>query len=109
MIRPATCIGITILTVSIASLFHVKYKVQNLKRDLVEINRQLEMERKALHVLKAEWAYLTNSNRIAYLSDKHLSLEAGAPSQLPVADLATYEMEKQRRLSSNIQKSSYRE
>jgi hypothetical protein len=53
----------------------VKYKVYNLKRDLVEINRQLAADKDSIRVLKAEWAYLNKPERIQQLSAKYLKMD----------------------------------
>lgn len=55
-----------------ASLFIVENEVQGLKEDLNEIHRQLRADREAIHVMQAEWAYLTQPARIALLTKQNL-------------------------------------
>jgi hypothetical protein len=74
MIRASTLIWLLILSFSAFSLFQVKYRVQDLRKDLAEINRQLEEERDAIHVLKAEWSYLNQPDRLRTIVDRHLQL-----------------------------------
>lgn len=90
MIRPTTVIAILILLSSVYGLFQVKYRVQDLNKDLAEINRQIEEEQEAMHVLKAEWAYLNQPERLRALVGRHLQLGAINVSQLrdPVASVA---------------------
>ena len=75
MPKPATIVATVILSVSAVFMFKVKHKVQDLKRDLVEYNRQLASDREAIYVLKAEWAYLTDPVRIKKLSDNYLTMQ----------------------------------
>jgi cell division protein FtsL len=63
---------IALIILSVFGLFQVKYRVQNLKKDLVEINRQIAQNKQEVHVLKAEWVYLNDPARIKKLSDKYL-------------------------------------
>ncbi len=63
-------------------LFSIKYQVQDLKEELGEITRQIVAEQQALHILHAEWSYLTDPERLMVLSTKHLDLEPLVPEQL---------------------------
>lgn len=82
MTRLYYILGIVVIALSAYGLFHVKYKVKNLKQDLVEVNRQIAMEKKSIHVLKAEWAYLSQPSRIKQLSDNYLSLQYVVAEQI---------------------------
>jgi cell division protein FtsL len=79
MFRFGTLISVAILSLSIFGLFQVKYRVQNMREALTEINRQIEQEQEAIHILKAEWTYLNQPERLRKLVAKHLQL---APMQL---------------------------
>ncbi len=68
-------LGIIFIAVIIFGLFQVKYKVYNLKKDLMEIEHQLTADKDAIKVLKAEWAYLNKPERIEKLANKYLHLE----------------------------------
>lgn len=54
------------------ALFQVKYEVQDLERELAEVNSQILADQEAVHVLKAEWSYLNQPARIAALASRHL-------------------------------------
>lgn len=82
MNKPMILIFCVMLVVTVAGLFHVKYKVQNLKKDLIEINRQLATNKEAIHVLEAEWSYLNEPMRIKRLSDAYLHLSHITVAQL---------------------------
>lgn len=72
--RSKPIIALLALLFAAYSLFEVKYRVQNLRRELVEMNRQMDNNREAMHVLKAEWAYLNKPERLRMLAEKHLAL-----------------------------------
>lgn len=65
--------GVVMLALVVIALFQVKHNVQNLKRDLAEINKELAANQNSIHVLNAEWAYLNEPARIKRLSDKYLA------------------------------------
>lgn len=81
MNRKITLVCIIMLAAIVVGLFQVKHKVQNLRRDLAEINRQLKESQQEIHVLKAEWAYLGEPMRIKKLSDKFLKLQYTSVAQ----------------------------
>lgn len=67
---------------SVFSLFQIKFKVQNLNRELIELKTELAHEKNAIHILKAEWAYLNNPHRLQRLAEKFLELEELKPNQI---------------------------
>ena len=78
--------GIFIWTVAVfaagASLFYMKHRVQSLEAELGKVDRKLAAEQETLHVLRAEWAYLTRPERLVKLNKKHLGLVTPTPEQL---------------------------
>ncbi len=80
--RPAALLGIALLALSIFALFQVKYKVQNLRRDLAEIERQVTSDKQSIHVLQAEWAYLNRPERLKRLADQYLDLRYVSVAQV---------------------------
>jgi cell division protein FtsL len=63
-------------------LYHTSYKVEELDRELRAFNSKIEAEKKNIHVLKAEWVYLSNPARIEEAARKHLDLKPTAPQQV---------------------------
>lgn len=63
-------------------LFQVKYEVQDLERELAQINRQILADQETVHVLQAEWSYLNQPARIAELSRRHLGFGPMQPKQV---------------------------
>jgi cell division protein FtsL len=68
-----------ILAITVSSLFHVKYEVQSLRKELSENYRQIEDERENLRVLKAEWTYLNHPDRLRLVAEEYLRM---APIQV---------------------------
>ncbi len=52
----------------------MKNQVQNLEKELVSINRDIQDDIKTIHVLKAEWSHLNSPARLRKLAFKHISL-----------------------------------
>ena len=68
---------LTILLVAVAigvGLFMVKYRVQDLEDQLVELNREIAHHREAIHVLNAEWSHLNEPARLKALAGRHLGM-----------------------------------
>lgn len=55
-------------------LYLVKYSVQDVQRNVATLKNDLAVEKEALHLLNAEWAYLNRPDRLRVLADRHLDL-----------------------------------
>jgi cell division protein FtsL len=85
MIRPAMIL-ITLLATSLGlTLFVVKYQVQDLENVLVDYNRKITEDRKAIHVLKAEWSHLNQPARLRQLAERYLGMVSIQPAQVGIA------------------------
>lgn len=82
MRRPGILFWTAAVFVAGSGLFYMKHRVQTLEDQLTATNRKLATEQDAIHVLKAEWAYLTRPDRLARLNRKYLGLVAPKPEQL---------------------------
>ncbi len=67
-------------------LFSVKYQVHDLEDEHSRLVRELEDERRALHVLHAEWATLNDPARIQALASEHLNMQPIQPKDVVGAD-----------------------
>ncbi|MEI7669959.1 MAG: hypothetical protein WCJ33_07745 [Pseudomonadota bacterium] len=74
-IRISTIIWIVILVFGAFGVYMVKYQVQDLKKEIALTEKSVAEEKKNLHVLHAEWAYLTRPERIKKLSEKYLDVK----------------------------------
>lgn len=80
-----------VLTLSLAvaagiGLFYAKHRVQALEAELATLQRQILADRAAIHVLKAEWSFLNDPERLAELARRHLELAPVSGSQLATLD-----------------------
>jgi hypothetical protein len=82
MIRQPTLVALALCMTLGFTLFQVKYDVQSLEDQLIRIDRQAATDQEAIHVLKAEWSFLTKPARLAELSDRHLPLHPLTASQI---------------------------
>ncbi len=90
MIRRATLRWVVVLGAASAGLYQVKYTVQELEDELAQQSRALRIEQQAIHVLRAEWAYLNRPERLAELADRHLRMRPVSVTQ--IADLESLPM-----------------
>ncbi len=65
-----------------ALVFHVKYQVIAVKRNLLRVNRALLENAEAQQVLKAEWEYLNKSSRLKKLNQKYVGLQPVEMAQI---------------------------
>lgn len=80
MIRLSMIIWVVVLSVSAFALYSVKFKVQTLRTQIADVERELEQERETMNVVAAEWAYLNRPDRLqklasTYLSTKEITVE----------------------------------
>jgi cell division protein FtsL len=76
---------IGILLMTSLMVYTTSDRVATMEKNLRKINTQIEAERQSLHVLKAEWTYLTNPTRIDGLAKKHLALQPTLPKRVVAA------------------------
>jgi len=82
MIRLTTLIWVALASVVGFGLFQLKHKVQDLEDELARLNRAVLAEQQAIHVLKAEWSYINQPQRLEALALRHLDLQPLTPEQL---------------------------
>ncbi|WP_189045949.1 cell division protein FtsL [Aliidongia dinghuensis] len=82
MMRSSTFLSLILVCGLGFGLFKVKYEVQSLEEDLAKINRQTAVDQDAIHVLKAEWSYLTQPVRIGEMAQRHLALQPVTSAQM---------------------------
>jgi cell division protein FtsL len=82
MIRHSTLIFLLMAGAVAVALFSVKYKVQDMEKELTQLNRATIDARDAIRVLKAEWSHLNNSARLRLLAGRHLGMKPLTPDQM---------------------------
>jgi cell division protein FtsL len=69
-------------------LYVLKNRVHDLEDRLQRLNREIIAEQEAIHILKAEWAYLNQPARLDDLARRHLGLvPENAKQVIDLADL----------------------
>ncbi|MBC8270296.1 MAG: hypothetical protein H8E36_16275 [Rhodospirillaceae bacterium] len=63
-------------------LFSVKYQVQDLEQELVDLSGSIIKEHQSIHVLEAEWSHLNDPERLAALVERHLGMKRVEPGQM---------------------------
>jgi cell division protein FtsL len=79
---------VVVVVCAASLLYSVKYRVQTMDEEIAAIRSHIKEERAAIHVLKAEWAYLSRPERVRELAEKHLEMAPMDGKQmLELADL----------------------
>lgn len=74
------CISLVCFTAM--SMFFVKYATISKERELQMIANEIYRDKDEIHVLTAEWAHLTNPDRLRALVHQYTHLETIKPSQI---------------------------
>lgn len=82
MIRPTSLILLILAAAAGGALFHVSFEVSELDDRLSTLNRDITSDREAIHVLRAEWSFLNQPERIEELARRHLDLSPVSGTQL---------------------------
>ncbi len=67
-------------------IYQVKYEARSLDEEIASLGKQIDEERDALAVLRAEWSLLNRPERIERLAQKYLNLAPAQPQQLVTVD-----------------------
>jgi len=52
--------------------FRITYQVDELEKELHSLNKDILEEQETIHILKAEWSYLNDPNRLEALTKRYL-------------------------------------
>ena len=70
-------------------IYEGKYEARALDEDIGSLRKDIETERDAVAVLRAEWSLLNRPERIERLANKYLKLAPAKPFQLVTLDAVT--------------------
>jgi len=87
MVRLTLAFWLGLVTALGFGMFQVKYEVQAIEEELVRVNHRILADHQSIHVLKAEWSYLTRPERMETMARRHLGLAPTAREQF--AEIAT--------------------
>ena len=65
-----------------AYYFVLTNDVQNLEKELAQINQDIENDIRDIHILEADWSELNNPERLKNLAGKYISLDFIKPEQI---------------------------
>ena len=82
MIRLGVLMWVWLIAGAAGVLFHVSYDVTSLEDDLSALNRDIVREQEAIRVLRAEWSYLNQPERLRNLAEELTNLVPIAPAQV---------------------------
>ncbi|MDV7340042.1 hypothetical protein RYZ26_10585 [Terasakiella sp. A23] len=54
-------------------VFRITYQVDELEKELHSLNKEILNEQETIHILKAEWSYLNDPNRLEALAKRYLT------------------------------------
>jgi cell division protein FtsL len=74
ILRWTTLLWLVAFAVAVGLVFQIKYEVQELEGKLARTQAEIQRDREAIHVLRADWSYLNRPQRIARLAEKHLEM-----------------------------------
>lgn len=81
---------ISFVVLSAAMLMHVSQNVQKLEREISYYDREIEQEQEKTRVLKAEWAYLNNPERLEALAIGGYGMQAPESKNILTSPLKDY-------------------
>ena len=89
MIRASQILFWLGLSISVVTaLYYTSDRTRELNHQLREINAAIDAEQQNIHVLKAEWVFLSNPTRVEEEAKKLIALKPTAPAQvIQLADL----------------------
>ena len=84
MIRFVTAAAVALLALVCFGLYHGVHRVKAQEQALGKLKTELAQEAEAIRVLKAEWSYLNQPERLQALARRHLALAPTGASQIVV-------------------------
>lgn len=82
LFRLSNITWLVLIAAAAYGLYFVKFQVQELQRQTATLEQELEKELEHLHVIEAEWAYLTRPDRLQELARHHTTLKPVAGMQV---------------------------
>ncbi len=73
---------ILFLLVGISFMLAMKFTVGNLEKELVKINASIQQDMQSIHILNAEWSYLSSPHRLRMLTEKYIFLKPVKAEQI---------------------------
>ena len=84
MIRALSAASVMLLVLVSFGLYNGVYAAKAHERELQALTAEIAKESEAIRVLRAEWSYLNQPERLQALARKHLALAPTNPNQIVV-------------------------
>ena len=84
--RRTNPIVIALAAATAFAMFVVSYRVKALEDEIGAVTQARVASERSAHVLRAEWTFLTDPERLADLARRNLALGPAAPQQLVAYD-----------------------
>lgn len=85
MIRAISFVSVALLVLVSFELYNGVHRVKAQEQTLASLKTQIAREAEAIRVLKAEWTFLNQPDRLQALARRHLALTPTGASQIVVA------------------------
>lgn len=85
MFRTTDMILIAVMVAAAAFTYRTKHETEDTMREIVKLDRQIKLEEETIDILNADWALLTQPNRLQKLADTYetqLLLKPIEPGQI---------------------------
>lgn len=82
MIRMLNIILVAAVIALSVGLYHIKYRAEAAEKRAHQIERDITTEQEGIRVLRAEWSYLNQPERLQQLAQRYTKLEALKASQI---------------------------
>jgi hypothetical protein len=82
MIRTFNIVLVIAVIVLSAGLYDIKYRAEAAEKRADQLQRDIASEQEGIRVLRAEWSYLNQPERLQQLAQRYTKLEALKASQI---------------------------
>jgi cell division protein FtsL len=82
MMRIFNLLAVVLILIVGFALYRMKFETQQLQNRVDQLNRQIAEDQSETKVLNAEWAYLSNPQRLQRLASRYLDLQPAGPKQM---------------------------
>lgn len=83
--RLSQCILMVLLIIVGFAVYSVADEYQGIEKKINRIEKKSEMEREAIRVMRAEWAFLTNPTRMEKIAQQYFHLQPLTEKQMVIA------------------------
>ena len=82
MIRLGPLLWLGLVALASVGTYQLTFRVQTQEHELTALDRQIQRDRDAIQVLRAEWSHLNDPSRLSDLARRHLDLAPVAGLQI---------------------------